>query len=54
MLTEHQRYSPEKQIEIIRRYAATHNMEIGQELLDHSRSQAKSESSARSMFSVGL
>jgi DNA invertase Pin-like site-specific DNA recombinase len=30
MSTEHQQYSPENQIEIIRQYAAAHNMEIVQ------------------------
>jgi DNA invertase Pin-like site-specific DNA recombinase len=28
--TEHQQYSPENQLEIIRQYAAAHNMEIVQ------------------------
>jgi len=28
MSTEHQQYSPENQLEIIRQYAAAHNMEI--------------------------
>ncbi len=38
MSTEHQRYSPENQIEIIRQYAAGHNMEIVQDYSDHGRS----------------
>jgi len=28
MSTEHQQYSPENQLDIIRQYAADHNMEI--------------------------
>ena len=36
--TEHQQYSPENQLEIIRQYAAAHNMEIVQEYSDHGRS----------------
>jgi DNA invertase Pin-like site-specific DNA recombinase len=38
MSTEHQQYSPENQLEIIRQYAAAHNMEIVQECSDHGRS----------------
>ena len=38
MSTEHQQYSPENQIEIIRQYAAAHNMEIVQEYSDLGRS----------------
>jgi DNA invertase Pin-like site-specific DNA recombinase len=38
MSTEHQQYSPENQLEIIRQYAAAHNMEIVQEYSDHGRS----------------
>jgi predicted site-specific integrase-resolvase len=38
MSTEHQQYSPENQLEIIRQYAAAHNMEIAQEYSDHGRS----------------
>ena len=36
--TEHQQYSPESQLEIIREYAGAHNMEIIQEYSDHGRS----------------
>jgi DNA invertase Pin-like site-specific DNA recombinase len=36
--TEHQQYSPENQLEIIRQYAAAHNMEIVQDHSDHGRS----------------
>jgi DNA invertase Pin-like site-specific DNA recombinase len=36
--TEHQQYSPEKQLNIIRQYAADHNMEIVQVYSDHGRS----------------
>jgi DNA invertase Pin-like site-specific DNA recombinase len=32
--TEHQQYSPENQLEIIRQYAAAHNMEIVQDYSD--------------------
>lgn len=35
MSTEHQQYSPENQLEIIRQYAAAHNMEIVQAYSDH-------------------
>jgi len=35
MSTEHQQYSPKNQLEIIRQYAAAHNMEIVQEYFDH-------------------
>jgi DNA invertase Pin-like site-specific DNA recombinase len=38
MSTEHQQYSPENQLDIIRRYAADHNMEIVQVYSDHGRS----------------
>ena len=38
MSTEHQQYSPENQLEIIREYAAAHNMEIVQDYSDHGRS----------------
>lgn len=38
MSTEHQQYSPENQLEVIRQYAATHNMEIILEYSDHGRS----------------
>ena len=38
MLTEHQQYSPENQLDIIRQYAADHNMEIVQVYSDHGRS----------------
>ena len=38
MSTEHQQYSPENQLEIIRQYAAAHNMEIVHEYSDHGRS----------------
>jgi DNA invertase Pin-like site-specific DNA recombinase len=38
MSTEHQQYSPENQLEIIRQYAGAHNMEIVQEYSDHGRS----------------
>ena len=38
MSTEHQLYSPENQLEIIREYAATHSMEIVQDYSDHGRS----------------
>jgi DNA invertase Pin-like site-specific DNA recombinase len=36
--TEHQQYSPENQLDIIRQYAADHNMEIVQVYSDHGRS----------------
>jgi hypothetical protein len=35
MSTEHQQYSPENQLEIIRQYATDHSMEIVQVYLDH-------------------
>ena len=38
MSTEHQQYSPENQLEVVRQYAAAHNMEIVQEYSDHGRS----------------
>jgi DNA invertase Pin-like site-specific DNA recombinase len=38
MSTEHQQYLPENQLDIIRQYAATHNMEIVREYSDHGRS----------------
>jgi DNA invertase Pin-like site-specific DNA recombinase len=38
MSTEHQQYSPENQSEVIRQYAASHNMEIVQVYSDHGRS----------------
>jgi DNA invertase Pin-like site-specific DNA recombinase len=38
MSTEHQQYSPENQADIIRQYAADHNMEIVQVYSDHGRS----------------
>ena len=38
MSTEHQQYSPENQLEIIRQYATAHNMEIVQVYSDHGRS----------------
>ena len=38
MSTEHQQYSPENQLEIIRQYAADHYMEIVQDYSDHGRS----------------
>ena len=38
MSTEHQQYSPENQLEIIRLYATTHQMEIVREYSDHGRS----------------
>ena len=38
MSTEHQQYSPKNQLEIIRRYAATRDMEIVQEYSGHGRS----------------
>lgn len=33
--TDHQQYSPENQLEVIRQYAATHGMEIVQGYSDH-------------------
>jgi hypothetical protein len=38
MSTEHQQYSSDNQLEIIRQYAAAHNMEIVQDYSDHGRS----------------
>ena len=38
MSTEHQQYSPENQLEVLRQYAASHTMEIVQEYSDHGRS----------------
>jgi len=38
MSTEHQQYSPENQADIIRQYAAKHNMEIVRVYSDHGRS----------------
>jgi DNA invertase Pin-like site-specific DNA recombinase len=38
MSTEHQQYSPENQLEVIRQYAASHAMEIVQAYSDHGRS----------------
>ena len=38
MSTEYQQYSPENQLDIIRQYAADHNMEIVHEYSDHGRS----------------
>ena len=38
MSTEHQQYSPENQLDVIRQYAASHNMEIVQVYSDHGRS----------------
>src|ERR1700689_847372 len=38
MSTEHQQYSPENQLEIIRQYATAHNMEIVKDYSDHGRS----------------
>jgi DNA invertase Pin-like site-specific DNA recombinase len=38
MSTEHQQYSPENQLDIIRQYAADHNMEIVQVYSEHGRS----------------
>jgi DNA invertase Pin-like site-specific DNA recombinase len=38
MSTEHQRYSPENQLENIRQYAVAHQMEIVQEHANHGRS----------------
>lgn len=37
MSTEHQQYSPENQLEVVRQYAVAHNMEIVQECSDHGR-----------------
>lgn len=38
MSTEHQQYSPENQVDVIRQYAVSHNMEIVQVYSDHGRS----------------
>jgi DNA invertase Pin-like site-specific DNA recombinase len=38
MSTEHQQYSPENQLDVIRQYAASHAMEIVNEYSDHGRS----------------
>jgi DNA invertase Pin-like site-specific DNA recombinase len=38
MSTEHQQYSPENQLDIIRQYVADHNMEIEQVYSEHGRS----------------
>src|ERR1700731_4281866 len=38
MSTEHQQYSPENRLEVIRQYAASHSMEIVQAYSDHGRS----------------
>ena len=38
MSTEHQQYSRENQLEVVRQYAASHNMEIVQVYSDHGRS----------------
>lgn len=38
MSTEHQQYSPENQLDVIRQYAVSHNMEIVQVYSDHGRS----------------
>ncbi len=38
MSTEHQQYSPENQLEVVRQYAAAHNLEIVYEYSDHGRS----------------
>jgi Resolvase, N terminal domain len=38
MSTEHQQYSPENQLEVIRQYAAPRNVEIVQVYSDHGRS----------------
>jgi DNA invertase Pin-like site-specific DNA recombinase len=38
MSTEHQQYSPENQLEVIRKYAAAHQMEIVREYSDYGRS----------------
>jgi len=35
MSTEHQHYSPENQLDVIRQYAAMHTMEIVREYSDH-------------------
>jgi DNA invertase Pin-like site-specific DNA recombinase len=38
MSTEHQQHSPQNQLDVIRRYAADHNMDIVQVYSDHGRS----------------
>lgn len=38
MSTEHQQYSPENQLEVVRKYATSHQMEIVREYSDHGRS----------------
>lgn len=38
MSTEHQQYSPENQLDIIRQHAAAHNIEIVQVYSDHDQS----------------
>jgi DNA invertase Pin-like site-specific DNA recombinase len=38
MSTEHQQYSPENQLDVVRQYAAAHNLEIVCEYSDHGRS----------------
>jgi DNA invertase Pin-like site-specific DNA recombinase len=38
MSTEHQQYSPDNQLDVIRQYAASHSMEIVQVYSDHGRS----------------
>jgi predicted site-specific integrase-resolvase len=38
MSTEHQQYSPQNQLDVIRQYAADHNMDIVQAYSDHGRS----------------
>ena len=38
MSTEHQQYSPDNQLEVVRQYAASHPMEIVREYSDHGRS----------------
>jgi DNA invertase Pin-like site-specific DNA recombinase len=35
MSTEHQQYYPENQLDVVRQYAASHNMEIVQVYSDH-------------------
>ncbi len=41
MSTRHQQYSPENQLDIVRQYAADHNMGIAQVYSDHGRSGLK-------------
>ncbi|MGB8481401.1 MAG: recombinase family protein [Acidobacteriaceae bacterium] len=38
MSTEHQQYSPENQLDVIRQYAGAHSMEVVREYSDHGRS----------------